>query len=274
MPARRTTSKRQPQPTVAQRSLAVAGGALGALGGIVAAAGLGVVSLVAARPLAFLGSAAFLTLSGVVASNALFGQGGAHPQPMLATRAVELVNTAGAAPAAVEPWRPVNDPRIMTVPLVRDVQVLLAEAGYYQAEIDGRPGQATDRAIRAFQAERGLRVDGMATPLLLTQIRQMTTDAPSPQTRPDGEQYASLEELMSDVTTGGIAPGAGSDRELVRRIQTALNETAVAELKADGIMGAQTRAAIRAFQELEGMEVTGEPSPELLTRLSELTAGN
>ena len=191
------------------------------------------------------------------------------------TRAVDTARSIAAVPAVPQPWRPVNDPRIMTVPLVEEVQVLLAEAGLYQAEIDGRPGQATDRAIRTFQAERGLRVDGMATPLLLTQIRQMAAENGS--ARPDGQQYASLDDLMSDLPTGGIdipiLDEEPADPELVKRVQAGLTGASVAELKADGIMGEQTRAAIRTFQELEGLEVTGEPSEALLARLDAIGGG-
>lgn len=282
MPARKPSSPTRTRPVAARRRSLPAALARGT-GTALLVGAAGACSLVlagsralAARPVLFAGLAAFLGTSALVATNALVWQGSVHPQPMLATRIVEasVLTTGGTQEAATpgpQPWRPTNDPRIMTVPLVREAQVLLTEAGYYEAEIDGRPGQATDRAIRTFQAERGLRVDGMATPLLLTQIRQLTAETPRPSNRPDGRQYAGLDELMSDIQSDGvdipILDEEPADPQLVRAIQARLAEAQVAELTADGIMGSKTRAAIRSFQELDGLTVTGEPTPALLARL-------
>lgn len=223
--------------------------------------------IVAARPALFGGIAVFSISAGLVADNALNRQAGPHRHPMLVTRdtppasaAQPAVRTAGkAAPAPLG-----NDPRIVAFPLVREVQSLLAEQGYYKAEVDGRAGQATDTAIRAFQAERGLRVDGMATPLLLTQIR-----AAGHVEEIDPTQVASLEAAgtASDASVGG-----GSD--LVRQIQAGLADAKVADLKPDGILGERTKAAIRTFQALESLDVTGEPSQEVLDRLRSLSAAN
>lgn len=248
-----------------------------------AALGLGRLALaggraVGARPILYGGSAAFLALGATVSANALFHQTTVHPQPMLVTRTVDALETASAGPrtepAVARPWRPTNDPRIQPVPMVREAQELLQKAGYYQAEIDGRPGQATDRAIRRFQAERGLRVDGMTTPLLLTQIRQLTGDVPTPSGAPEGREYAGLDDLLNDLPADGsdipILDEEPADPELVKRIQAGLTSASVAELKADGIAGSATRAAIRTFQELEGLEVTGMPSESLLAHLDQM----
>ena len=61
-----------------------------------------------------------------------------------------------------------------------------------------------------------------------------------------------------------------SKGELVKKIQTALTNAQVAQLQPDGIAGEKTRAAIRTFQALEGMKVTGEPDAELLEHLAEV----
>ena len=232
--------------------------------------------IVAARPVLFSSLAVFSTLSGVVADNALNRQTGRHVHPILVTRGgdaaapTRLATTrqAVAAPTPrVEPEpRPIgNDPRIVPFPLVKDVQTLLAEQGYYKVPVDGRAGQATDIAIREFQAARGLKVDGMATPLLLTQIRHAAEPS-----RPDAnDEIASLVSGVDPSATGGI--GAG-DSDLVRQIQAKLADARVADLKADGILGERTRAAIRTFQALESLDVTGEPSAEVLARLNEVGA--
>ncbi len=233
------------------------------LTGRTAFAGLaGGARIIMARPALFGGIALFSVSAGLVADNALNRQGGPHPHPMLVTRAVEAAQVAAVPAAPAAPRAITNDPRILPFPLVREVQALLAEEGYYNVEVDGRAGQATDMAIRAFQADRGLRVDGMATPLLLTQIRQAASG--------DGTQVASLEPDAS--VTGAIASDGGAD--LVREIQAKLAEARVADIRADGILGEQTRAAIRTFQALESLDVTGEPSMEVLERLRAVSAGH
>jgi len=47
---------------------------------------------------------------------------------------------------------------------VGDLQRALKTAGLYAGKIDGDFGPVTDRALRAFQARRGLEVDGLAGP--------------------------------------------------------------------------------------------------------------
>jgi len=263
-PINRKPVKRAARPSLLMRGLALAGHCG-------KAAGLAV----ARRPTLSAGLAAFAVLFGGVAGNALYGQHARHPNPMLATRkGPETLSVARADPASA----------LMPVPLVREVQEALAEGGYYTAAVDGRPGPATAEAIRAFQSARGLPVDGTASPRLLSQLRGRASAAPSPAPRPDPRQTASLDERMgamtasvADDSTGEAEPRKVAERfasldqdEIVRRIQTALTNAQVAELTADGIPGEKTRAAIRTFQALEGMEVTGEPDAELLEHLAEV----
>lgn len=44
----------------------------------------------------------------------------------------------------------------------RDIQSALKEAGYYDGAIDGKLGPKSRKAIREFQADRGLKIDGVA----------------------------------------------------------------------------------------------------------------
>ncbi len=273
MPAKKTVSSRKPTRTAARPKPAhrLAGAMLrGAAGGLVAGG-----RVLAARPILFGSLAVFSAMAGVVADNAINRQAGRHAHPMLSTRPDEVARlmsqpaTRGVRQVPVPTAEPVeiaNDPRILAFPLVREVQTLLAERGLYKAPIDGRAGQATDIAIREFQSERGLRVDGMATPLLLTQIRQ-AGDVPR-----DG-RLASLDDGVDLGETAGIAAQPSADAELVRQIQEKLGEARVADIVADGILGERTKAAIRTFQALESLDVTGEPSREVLARLEAVSTG-
>ena len=275
MPVQKRTPSRRPSPRVARPNLPLRlfGFGLKGAGAVAGATG----RTVARRPATSLGLSAFAVLFAGVAANALYGQAGhRHGNPMLATRLGAATDgravgstTGGAA-----------------VPLVREVQEALAGAGYYRQTIDGRPGPATETAIRAFQKAHDLKPEGAATPLVLSQIRQIAgisaAGAPNPSPRPN--ELASLSERMGNIsdaanrpvpdqTTDGpddavdAAIAALSDAELVKRIQAGLSSAQVAELSADGIAGARTREAIRTFQALEGLDVTGKPEPKLLERL-------
>lgn len=265
----RNSKKPAARPSLGGRLLSVAGGLL-SLGGRGARAGGAVL---ARRPALSAGLAAFGILFGSMAANAIYGQPGKHPQPLLATR---------GAPGDVATAALGNNSGLMPVPLVEEVQSALASAGYYQAAIDGKPGPATEAAVRAFQKARGLAVDGAATPQLLAKVREF---AAAESGVPDAMAVASLEERMGrtsrplvqdDTTEIAEDPlstlSTLSEDELVRRIQAGLNAAQVAELSADGIVGERTRAAIRTFEALEGLEVTGTPDPKILERLIEIGA--
>ncbi|KQT54260.1 hypothetical protein ASG43_01150 [Aureimonas sp. Leaf454] len=213
----------------------------------------------AAHPAASLGVLAGGLLLVVVASNALYGQTSRHPRPLMATR--------GDFAKAGDVREATNDSGLMSVPLVLEVQTALNDGGYYNAALDGKPGAATTAAIRAFQSARGLAVDGQPTPRLLAAIRSAEADEPvriaSGGPTADG---------ISDDSTGSVPVASGAD--LVKRIQSGLAAAEVAPLKADGVAGEQTRAAIRTFEALEGLDVTGEPNERILKRLIEIGALN
>ena len=223
---------------------------------------------IAARPVLSGGIASVAALFALVSTNALYAQPGRHPRPMMATRGVGMAaEQSSLAEAALQP-----------VPLVREVQEALARTGHYSAQPDGRPGKATAAAIRSFQTEYALRVDGEPSALLLSQIRQLASATPNPSSRPDTERFASVSPNASDDDAGRSAadPSATgsttlsddlSERELVRKIQSGLANADVAQLAADGVVGEQTRAAIRTFEALEGLDVTGKPNKRLLEHL-------
>ena len=69
----------------------------------------------------------------------------------------------------VQSWP--NGERTLTQAELEEVQRHLAEAGYYDGEIDGKIGPASRDAIRAFQNGRGLAADGFAGVQLLETLR-------------------------------------------------------------------------------------------------------
>jgi peptidoglycan hydrolase-like protein with peptidoglycan-binding domain len=111
------------------------------------------------------------------------------------------------------------------------VRILQANLG---VEADGIFGGATDTALREYQREHGLMVDGIAGPDSFTSM--------------------GLYELV--LLQRGIRG------EMVRRVQEALG------IGADGIFGGGTETAVRAWQEQNGVEVTGYVDPSMLATLA------
>ncbi len=69
----------------------------------------------------------------------------------------------------VHPWP--NGERPLTQSEMQELQRHLAEAGYYDGEIDGKLGPASRAAIRAYQSGRGITADGFGGLQLLQTLR-------------------------------------------------------------------------------------------------------
>jgi peptidoglycan hydrolase-like protein with peptidoglycan-binding domain len=130
-------------------------------------------------------------------------------------------------------------------PHVRVIQRRLALAGYTPGPIDGRFGSMTWRAVVAFQAARGLQVDGIVGP----QTRDALT--------------------QSSVV---LSPGAGdrpAGSERVRVLQRRLARAGYAPGPIDGHYGLLTERAVRRFQAAHGFRVDGVAGPHTLARVGE-----
>ena len=204
--------------------------------------------LVARHPALSTGIAAFGVIVISVSVNGLYEQQGRHPNPMLVTRAMPV---AGAqAPTAGRSQAP--DPARF-------------------AKLDG-PAVPSPAEV-AEPAASGLYDAGAPA-----EIENIPAPAPRPLERPDPEQTASIETggrvaavplpAAPRNAAGEARFAALSEAERVKKIQAALASAQVAELSVDGVLGEKTRAAIRTFEALEGMDVTGTPNEKVLKRLA------
>jgi peptidoglycan hydrolase-like protein with peptidoglycan-binding domain len=130
--------------------------------------------------------------------------------------------------------------------LVRQTQRLLAKRGYNPGPADGMMGSRTHKAIRQFQQDRKMRVDGEPGVLLLAALN--TPDQPGTRVK--------------------TAMPSTPDPDRVRRIQLGLAQRGYDPGPADGTMGQRTQQAIMAFQRDQGLKADGKPSAELAARLS------
>lgn len=187
------------------------------------------------RPTTVVG-ACFLAVAAGIFANAVFLQGGQHPAPLFSTRA-----------------EPNVEPRaeVQRDPLVEAVQGALRDRGLYAGPVDGVSGPQTAAAIRAFEAASGRLQTGKATAPILAAIEASAASEAVP-------DQAMLSEPAS---VGSVAD------ERVAAVQGALSRAAYGQITPDGVIGPQTRDAIRRFQADHGLPLTGTISDALMVEL-------
>lgn len=145
-----------------------------------------------------------------------------------------------------------GDLRLLIPPMqgerVRQLQEDLANVGI-SITVDGIFGEQTDAAVRKFQAEQGLSVDGIAGFVTQTKLTQLI----SGQSRSvSGEPSAlTLQDVISqkreisfeDINSGLLL----EDRVFCAEIQTILQANHLLEV-VDGIYGPKTQEALRKFK--------------------------
>ena len=235
MPAAKTIPKRKSAKRDAQPE-----GVLDVVAALSAREAKRFLRLIARHPALSTGITAVGVIFITVSVNALFEQHGRHPNPMLVTRVLPAkVQQADAD----DVWTP---PQRIAV-------------------------QAPDKAAPVSVADE----------IAGAQRTRVPAPAPRPLERPDPEQTASIDTGGRVAKAASSAPAvpataaekrfaALSDAERVKKIQAALATAQVADLSVDGILGEQTKAAIRTFEALEGMTVTGNPNAQVLQRLAQI----
>jgi peptidoglycan hydrolase-like protein with peptidoglycan-binding domain len=192
---------------------------------------------------------------------------------------------------------------------VREIQTELRRRGY-AVSVNGLVDPSTQAAIRTYQSDAGLPVNGLLTQSLLTSMRgdiagPVTVDAThlitsiQSELRRRGYEISSLTGRLDASTVSAIqayqadaglavtgqpsqvlltslqgAPGTPpvvTDRGLVQQIQAELNAHGYAVGAPDGVLGPRTRDAIRTYQSDANLPITGQPSQTLLASLQ--TAG-
>jgi N-acetylmuramoyl-L-alanine amidase len=120
---------------------------------------------------------------------------------------------------------------------VRDLQARLAGAGHQiSADESGEFGAATEHAVRAFQEERGLRVDGIVGPETWSSLVESGYEL--------GDRLLYLRRPML----------RGDD---VAELQLRLNALGFDAGREDGILGDDTSGALTEFQRAAGLAADG-----------------
>jgi len=165
-----------------------------------------------------------------------------------------------------------------------DLQWQLAVHGYDPGASDGRVGPRTVAAIRDYQGDAGLRVDGRPSAELLEHLQY--ADPPVRNSRVAGRDPSPTyrdDEAEPDFPDDGLdGPPAAFDSPvgIAPSLTTVYTLTAQEELAArgyyrgplDGVLGSGTRRAILNYQADNDLRQTGEVSLELVNHLRLVTA--
>jgi peptidoglycan hydrolase-like protein with peptidoglycan-binding domain len=147
------------------------------------------------------------------------------------------------------------------------LQSLLRGAGFSVA-VDGDFGLQTHRAVRAFQAENRLFVDGVVGPRTAEALNR---HARSPSPAAGGGGAPAPAGPATGGLTGVPALRDGSAGAAVRTLQSLLNNHG-ARLEIDGEFGPVTAGVVRAFQQANGLGVDGVVGPATARALTSGTA--
>jgi peptidoglycan hydrolase-like protein with peptidoglycan-binding domain len=242
------------------------------------------------RPVVTGGLAAFTITFLFVTANAIWYQPHPHRSAFFQTRerpAWPWRTTAGESIIQIKRDLPAPDPT------VERVQKALARLDLYTGAIDGIAGPQTQTAVKDYQRIAGIEASGAIDERLAARLergadtrpamavpRRPAVAVPAPAPRPSShhmaEKTASVRSApqprpalpIPDAETGGNA-----DPRIVR-IQAGLRAFGNDAVEIDGVAGAKTKAAIREFQSLFGLPVTGEPDERLYAKMQEIGLTN
>ncbi|WP_162651837.1 peptidoglycan-binding protein [Lentilitoribacter sp. Alg239-R112] len=137
--------------------------------------------------------------------------------------------------------------------LVLAIQRELSEQNIYLDSVDGLTGPNTRAAIKKFQIRHGYPIDVTVSKKMLQQIKKVSArkEAGSP-AKPKANEISNSQPLSN---------------EMVRKIQIGLKKAAYPDIEVDGLIGEETRNAIRLFEKHYRLPVTGSPSQVILDTL-------
>lgn len=195
-----------------------------------------------------------LCFSVAIAYNALGRQDARHPAPFEGFWNLTEVAEEKPQPVLKRREAMTRTPAAKPDPLITQLQNGLTSLGYYDGAVDGLNGPQTRAAIKRYETDNELRAKGQPSAELLDHIKfnQQIRDAVK---QPE----------QSNLTERG----GGNDK--IRLVQTGLSELGYTPGPVDGVLGEQTKQAIRTFEQDRRLEVTGRVSDALVRELQAIT---
>jgi peptidoglycan hydrolase-like protein with peptidoglycan-binding domain len=146
---------------------------------------------------------------------------------------------------------------------VRNLQNRLRELGYFNATATGYYGDLTRNAVREFQADNGLAIDGIFGPRTQRAINSGTSASPAASfssPSPSGTSASPAASFSSPSPSSGVADKPlrkGARGEKVVRLQNQLRQLGYLDAPATGYYGRLTVDAVQRFQADRGMSPDG-----------------
>ena len=149
------------------------------------------------------------------------------------------------------------------------LQTALKKLNYYKKTIDGNFGTGTHAAVKAFQKDENLKVDGIAGETTLALLEELTgvdfdlTDVPN---------YDYDDDKEEDKTPKGLFNGNydtlkyGKTGNRVSILQRALMALGF-KVTVDGTFASDTHAAVKKFQLIVGLSADGKAGTKTLKKL-------
>ena len=130
-------------------------------------------------------------------------------------------------------------------PAVKDLQEALKALGYDAGPVDGVFGATTESAVKKFQQDKEIAVDGVVGRLTWLNIDEADQSHPVLKVGSTGLPVRRLQSRMSAVgfNTGGVDGRFGATTETaVRKLQQDI------KLSVDGVVGAKTWQVVDAWR--------------------------
>jgi peptidoglycan hydrolase-like protein with peptidoglycan-binding domain len=155
---------------------------------------------------------------------------------------------------------------------VLNMQLLLRSLGYIDFTPDGVFGTGTETAVKAFQANNGLMVDGKAGQATLALLSGVGATA-APTTAIDTPAAESAVGTIPETTPAtSDTLKKGDTGEAVRRFQVRLQLLGYITFIPDGVFGSGTERAVVLFQQRNGLTADGKVGPATLAALNSSSA--
>ena len=221
------------------------------------------------------GSVAFAVVMFFVSTNALFYQPMAHKDAFFVTRSMAKYQAPDLPKPTALAKQPEGKTDVFAIttqsdaetqvaasdPTLLNVQSALSELRMYSGTIDGLSGPKTRAAIAKFQKQAGLEPTGVVDPLLIDAIR--TASIPEAKI-PLPTKKAVPQEAFPRADSNAMSANQ------VELIQAGLKAFGNDSILVDGKVGGKTTDAIREFQSLFKLEISGNPNVEVLKKLQEI----
>jgi peptidoglycan hydrolase-like protein with peptidoglycan-binding domain len=216
---------------------------------------------------------ALLTMTVLI--NVLFMQSGSHPAPMFKSASAQMKpamatdSTSVPRPRPIEPAGPAaltKSPSAARPPgeIINDIQRELARRGYYDGVVDGLYGPKTDAAIRDFEQAAALKPSTEPNEALLQAIMR------APAKLAKGATAAAPGARPMPIRADGVG-GRPVPSKRVIALQRALAEYGYGQIRASGIIDAETQAAIEKFERERKLPITGQASDLVMRELAAMT---